>query len=346
MRDRSSSNAARVGLPRLLLAAVLACRRRARRMPSTSRSRPSHPTARAGCSRCAPAPRRSRARTGGRVVDQVLSRRRHGQRRAGAAQDPRRPAARRRVHGRRSRRAVWRAEPLRHSVAVPLARRDRCRAREARSGDDGGARAGRFRDASASSKAASRICSRTSRSSSVEDMRRKKVWVPEGDADQLPRHGGAGAFAGRAARDRRLDGAADGPHRHRVRFARRGAGAAVAHEGQVHHGRCRSPTRWASSRSRRTSSPALSAEDQQVVREVMGRYIQGSTVKRARTIARRRRCSRGPASQTVTVNAADVDGWRSTIEGLLSAAPRTSRHRCRHVRRLLAVLAEYRRTHP
>ena len=30
--------------------------------------------------------------------------------------------------------------------------------------------------------------------SSVEDMRRKKVWVPEGDADQLPRHGGAWDF--------------------------------------------------------------------------------------------------------------------------------------------------------
>ena len=38
--------------------------------------------------------------------DQVLSRRRHGQRRAGAAQDPHRPAARRRFHGRRSRRAL------------------------------------------------------------------------------------------------------------------------------------------------------------------------------------------------------------------------------------------------
>ena len=286
-------------------------------------------------------------RTGGRVDDQVLSRRRHGQRRAGAAQDPHRPAARRRVHGRRARRALRRAEPVRHPAAVPLARRDRCRARAARSRARGGSRAGGFRDASASSKAGSRICSSNEPIRSVEDMRRKKVWVPEGDADQLPRHGGAGLVAVRAARDRRVDGAANGAHRDHVRVARRGARAAVAHEGQIHHGAADlvldghlrdREGRLLGAQRRRTSRS--SARSWAATSSGLDREARDDNRKRGRG-AREIRPADGRRSTTRTSR---VGAARSRAFIRSCARAPTSMPRCSTG--CSALLAEYRRTHP
>ena len=91
---------------------------------------------------------------------------------------------------------------------------------------------------------------------------------------------------------------------------------------------------------------ALSAEDQKVVREVMGRYIEEldreareDNRKAADVLAR-------SGLQTVTVDAADVEGWRRTIESIhpqLRARPDID---AAMFDRLLAVLAEYRRAHP
>ena len=173
-----------------------------------------------------------------------------------------------------------------------LARRDRCRARGARCRDRGGSRSRGFRDV--------RFHRGRVRESLVERAHQqcRRHAAQEGlgaggRRHQLPLHGGAGPFAVRAARDRRLDGAADGAHRHHVRVARRGARAAMAHEGQVHHGAA-DLVLDGRLRDRESVYTALSAEDQQVVREVMGRYIQGSIAKRATTTARRPRSSRGP----------------------------------------------------
>ena len=91
---------------------------------------------------------------------------------------------------------------------------------------------------------------------------------------------------------------------------------------------------------------ALSAEDQRTVREVMGRYIEGldreardDNRKAAEVLAR-------AGLQTVTVNAADVDGWRRTIETLLPRLRERPELDAAMLERLLAVLADYRRANP
>jgi TRAP-type C4-dicarboxylate transport system substrate-binding protein len=91
---------------------------------------------------------------------------------------------------------------------------------------------------------------------------------------------------------------------------------------------------------------ALSAEDREIVRDVMSGYI-GSLDREARDDNRRAAEVLAKSGlQTVTVDAADVEGWRSTIEGIhpqLRARPDID---AAMFDRLLAVLAEYRRTHP
>jgi TRAP-type C4-dicarboxylate transport system substrate-binding protein len=91
---------------------------------------------------------------------------------------------------------------------------------------------------------------------------------------------------------------------------------------------------------------ALSEEDREIVRDVMSRYI-GSLDREARDDNRRAAEVLAKSGlQTVTVNATDVESWRSTIEGIhpqLRARPDID---AAMFDRLLAVLAEYRRTHP
>jgi TRAP-type C4-dicarboxylate transport system substrate-binding protein len=89
----------------------------------------------------------------------------------------------------------------------------------------------------------------------------------------------------------------------------------------------------------------LSAEDQRVVREVMGRYILGldheardDNRKATEVLAR-------SGLETVTVNHSDLEGWRKSIESIhpqLRARPDID---AALFDRLLAVLAEYRRAH-
>jgi len=91
---------------------------------------------------------------------------------------------------------------------------------------------------------------------------------------------------------------------------------------------------------------ALSADDQRVVREVMSRYCheldreaRDDNRKAAEVLSR-------SGLQTVTVNDADVEGWRKTIESIhpqLRARPDID---AALFDRLLALLAEYRRAHP
>ena len=89
---------------------------------------------------------------------------------------------------------------------------------------------------------------------SVDDMRRKKVWVPDGDQISFLAMEEMGLSPVTLPVTDVSDGSADGPHRDYVRVAGRRARAPVAHEGEVHHRDCRSLIRSASSRSRRRRS--------------------------------------------------------------------------------------------
>jgi TRAP-type C4-dicarboxylate transport system substrate-binding protein len=90
----------------------------------------------------------------------------------------------------------------------------------------------------------------------------------------------------------------------------------------------------------------LSAADQEIVREVMTGYIGG--LDRAAREDNRRAADVLARSgvETVTVNAADVAGWRSTIEGIYPQLRQRPDIDAAMFDRLLALLAEYRRTHP
>ena len=86
--------------------------------------------------------------------------------------------------------------------------------------------------------------------------------------------------------------------------------------------------------------------DQQVVREVMGRYL-GQLDRESREDNRKAAEVLAKAGlQSVTVNANDVDGWRRTIEGLYPKLRERSDIDVPLLDQLLAVLADYRRAHP
>jgi len=96
----------------------------------------------------------------------------------------------------------------------------------------------------------------------------------------------------------------------------------------------------------KTVFSALTPPDQQIVREVMGRYLsqldreaRDDNRKAAEVLAK-------AGVQTVTVNSTDVEGWRRTVEDLypkLRARPDVD---VPLLDQLLMVLADYRRTHP
>jgi TRAP-type C4-dicarboxylate transport system substrate-binding protein len=90
----------------------------------------------------------------------------------------------------------------------------------------------------------------------------------------------------------------------------------------------------------------LAPEDQRVVREVMARRI-GALDREARDDNRKAAEALAKAGlQTVTVDAADVASWRSTLEGVWPQLRNRPDFDVAMFDRLLALLAEYRRTHP
>ena len=89
---------------------------------------------------------------------------------------------------------------------------------------------------------------------------------------------------------------------------------------------------------------ALSAEDQQVLREVMSATSAASIARRATTTAARRsprelRPADGHRQRR------DVEVWRAAREHSTAVAP-AAQIDAAMLDRLLAMLAEYRRTHP
>jgi TRAP-type C4-dicarboxylate transport system substrate-binding protein len=179
---------------------------------------------------------------------------------------------------------------------------------------------------------------------SIEDMRRKKVWVPEGDPISFMVMEKMGLSPAVLPVTDVLTGLQTGLID--IAFA-----SPVAALVLQWHTKVKYITDIPVSYSmgifaiEKSVYSGLSAADQQTVREVMGRYI-GGLDKEARDDNRRAAEVLAKSGlQTVSVNAADVEGWRSTIEGIypqLRARPDID---AAMFDRLLAILAEYRRTH-
>ena len=91
---------------------------------------------------------------------------------------------------------------------------------------------------------------------------------------------------------------------------------------------------------------ALSADDQKILREVMSRYIVGLDREARDDNRRAAEVLASSGLQTVTVNAADVEVWRSTLESIQPQLRERPEIDSAMFDRLLAMLAEYRRTHP
>ena len=180
---------------------------------------------------------------------------------------------------------------------------------------------------------------------SVEDMRRKKVWVPEGDAISFLAMQTMGLSPSVLPVTDVLTGLQTGLIE--ITFA-----SPVAALVLQWHTKVKYITDLPVSYSmgvfaiEKGAFSALSGDDQRVVREVMGRYCheldreaRDDNRKAAEVLAR-------SGLQTVTVNDADVQGWRKTIENIhpqLRARPDID---AALFDRLLALLAEYRRAHP
>ncbi|HEY9183399.1 MAG TPA: TRAP transporter substrate-binding protein DctP [Gammaproteobacteria bacterium] len=179
----------------------------------------------------------------------------------------------------------------------------------------------------------------------VDDLRRKKVWVPEGDAISFLAMETMGLSPTVLPVTDVLTGLQTGLIE--VAFA-----SPVAALVLQWHTKVKYITELPISYSmgvfaiEKNAFLALGAQDQQIVREVMQRYIndldreaRDDNLKAAEVLAR-------SGIEAVNVNAADVDGWRRTIEGLFPKVRERPDIDAPVFDRLLAMLAEYRRTYP
>ena len=180
---------------------------------------------------------------------------------------------------------------------------------------------------------------------SVEDMRRKKVWVPEGDPFSFMAMEALGLSPAVLPVTDVLTGLQTGLID--IAFA-----SPVAALVLQWHTKVKYITELPVSYSmgifaiEKGAYSALSTADQQVVREVMTRYI-GALDREARDDNRRAAEVLAKSGlQTVAVDAADVEGWRSTIESIYPRLRERPDVDAQMFDRLLALLAEYRRTHP
>lgn len=179
---------------------------------------------------------------------------------------------------------------------------------------------------------------------SVDDMRRKKVWVPEGDAISFMAMESLGLSPAVLPVTDVLTGLQTGLIE--IAFA-----SPVAALVLQWHTKVKYITDLPISYSmgifaiEKGAYAALSPGDQQIVREVMGRYVKELDGE-ARTDNRRAaEVLTQSGLETVTVNAADVELWRSTIEGIHPQLRQRPDIDAVMFDRLLSVLAEYRRAH-
>jgi TRAP-type transport system periplasmic protein len=179
----------------------------------------------------------------------------------------------------------------------------------------------------------------------IEDMRRKKVWVPEGDPISFMVMEALGLSPAVLPLTDVLTGLQTGLID--ITFA-----SPVAALVLQWHTKVKYITDLPVSYSmgifaiEKGAYSGLSAADQQIVREVMSRYIGGLDREARDDNRRAAEVLASSGLQTVTVEAADVEGWRSTIETIYPKLRERPDIDAAMFDRLLAVLAEYRRTHP
>ena len=181
--------------------------------------------------------------------------------------------------------------------------------------------------------------------STVEDMRRKKVWVPEGDNISFLAMETMGLSPSVLPVTDVLTGLQTGLID--ITFA-----SPVAALVLQWHTKVKYITDLPVSYSmgvfaiEKGAYSALSADDQRVVREVMGRYVQQLDREAREDNRKAADVLERSGVTTVTVKDSDLGSWRKTIESIhpqLRARPDID---AALFDRLLAVLAEYRRTHP
>jgi TRAP-type C4-dicarboxylate transport system substrate-binding protein len=179
----------------------------------------------------------------------------------------------------------------------------------------------------------------------VEDMRRKKVWVPEGDPISFMAMEALGLSPAVLPVTDVLTGLQTGLID--IAFA-----SPVAALVLQWHTKVKYITDLPVSYSmgifaiEKGAYSALSAADQQIVREVMSRYIGGLDREARDDNRRAAEVLASSGLQTVTVEGAAVEGWRRTIEGMYPQLRQRPEIDAAMFDRMLAVLAEYRRTHP
>lgn len=180
---------------------------------------------------------------------------------------------------------------------------------------------------------------------SVEDMRRKKVWVPEGDPISFLAMEALGLSPAVLPVTDVLTGLQTGLID--IAFA-----SPVAALVLQWHTKVKYITDIPVSYSMgifaidKNVFATLAAEDQRIVREVMARHIVALD-REARDDNREAAEVLAKAGlQTVTVDAADLASWRSTLEGVWPRLRGRPDFDAAMFDRLLALLAEYRRTHP
>ena len=181
--------------------------------------------------------------------------------------------------------------------------------------------------------------------SSVEDMRRKKVWVPEGDPVSFMAMEALGLSPAVLPVTDVLTGLQTGLID--IAFA-----SPVAALVLQWHTKVKYITELPISYSmgifaiEKGAYAALTADDQKIVREVMSRYIVGLDREARDDNRRAAEVLASSGLQSVTVNAADVEVWRSTLESIQPQLRERPEIDSAMFDRLLAMLAEYRRTHP
>ncbi len=180
---------------------------------------------------------------------------------------------------------------------------------------------------------------------SVEDMRRKKVWVPEGDQISFMVMEEMGLSPAALPVTDVLTGLQTGLID--VAFA-----SPVAALVMQWHTKVKYITQLPVSYSMgvfaidKKTFESLSAEDQQIVRAVMGRHIEMLDREARDDNRRAAEVLQRSGLMTVTVDEADVEGWRKTIEGMYPKLRERSDIDSAMFDRLLAILADYRRMHP
>jgi TRAP-type C4-dicarboxylate transport system substrate-binding protein len=179
----------------------------------------------------------------------------------------------------------------------------------------------------------------------IEDMRRKKVWVPEGDPFSFLAMEEMGLSPAVLPLTDVLTGLQTGLID--IAFA-----SPVAALVLQWHTKVKYITDIPVSYSMgvfavdKNVFASLSAEDQRIVREVMTRYIEGLD-REARDDNRKAAEALAKSGlQTVTVQPADLASWRSTLEAVWPKLRGRPDFDEALFERILVILADYRRTHP